>query len=231
METINQEQQENLYIKLLHILIDREVGRLYGYLQILERAFKNENKEIDLRKEEFYNNQIETISVQEQREILIKLKFELDQNNEFANWMRQSFIVSIYSFMELWLIRDCHIMIEKSKKEIDNSKIRGLDGLKSIRVKTFHDQFDYETDSDWQWIKKLQYLRNYITHRNGSLTGYSNFSPDKTLTKFINDETDLSLFGVNNDQILIESEFCLKALRIIHNLMLKLLITNNLLLH
>jgi hypothetical protein len=231
METTKQESPENIYIKFLHFIIDREVSRLYGYFKILEETFANQNKEINSRKDEFDSNQMEFLSAQEQRKALINFTFDLDQSNEFANWMRQSFILSIYSFMELWLIRDCHNMIEKSKKEIGDLKIRGLEAVKSIRVKTFHDHFDYGADPDWQWIKKLQYLRNCIAHRNGSLTGYSNFPPNKTLTKFINDETALSLFGTNNDQILIESEFCLKALRIIHNLMLKLLITNNLLLH
>ncbi len=83
--------------------------------------------------------------------------------------------------------------------------------------------FPFGSSQDWQWIKNLQLLRDCIIHRQGSLTGFSDFDIDSTLANFVHGEKDLSLFGIDNQQIFIEFEFCLKALQIVHRFMIKLL--------
>ncbi len=48
---------------------------------------------------------------------------------------------------------------------------------------------------------------------------------DVLVSKFVNNEIGLSLFGIDNKQILIKREFCLSALQTVHRFMVDILAT------
>jgi hypothetical protein len=127
--------------------------------------------------------------------------------------------------MELWLIRESYI---DSKHRDGGASYRSTEGVGIRKVKRYFvrvmgSNFPFETSQDWRWITNFQLLRDCIIHRQGSLTGLSDFEVDSTLAKFVNDETGLSLFGVNESQVFVEREFCLKALQTVQRFMLEIL--------
>jgi len=223
--TETQNNSKQAFKKLKRFFLEREIANFYAYLKILD-------KELDFRQQ----NLLEQIDVvdnrlngfdddDEHRGELIDLKVESDQVKGFTNLLRQSFITSLYSFMELWLIRECHIDSKHRDggRSYKSTEGRGIRKVKWYFVRVMGSDFSFGSSQDWRWITNLQLLRDCIIHRQGSLTGFSNFEVDSTLVKFVNDEKGLSLFGVNNNQVFIEYEFCLKALQTVHRLMIKLL--------
>jgi hypothetical protein len=126
--------------------------------------------------------------------------------------------------MELWLIRECYL---DSKRRDDGKsynaikqKAEGIDRVKKYFSGVMKSDYPFCSSQDWLWITNFQLLRNCIIHRQGSLTGFSDFDIDVTLAKFVDHENGLSLLG---NQIFIEYEFCLKALQTVHRFMLALL--------
>lgn len=111
-------------------------------------------------------------------------------------------------------------MAEKSYK---TTKGKGIEKVKEYFSGVMESEYPFGSSQDWLWITNFQLLRDCVIHRQGSLTGFSDFEIDLTLAKFVNRENGLSLFGVDNNQVFIEYEFCLKALQTVHRFMLALL--------
>ena len=114
----------------------------------------------------------------------------------------------------------------KLVKKICRNKTTEGTGLKKVKryfSKILESDYSFGSSQDWLWVKNFQRLRDCIVHRQGSLTGFSDFEVNSTLAQFVDSENALSLFGVDNKQVFIEYEFCLKALQTIHRFMLELL--------
>lgn len=214
-----------IYKKLKRFFLEREIANFYEYLSILDKELNLRHRDLLTKIDISDGNLKEIDNTDEHRNELINLKVESEQIKGFTNLLRQSFITGLYSFMELWLIRECHLDSKRrdSGKSLDATEGMGLNKAKRYFVKVMGSDFPFVSSQDWQWIKNLQLLRDCIIHRQGSLTGFSDFDVSPPLAKFVKNEQGLSLFGTNNQQIFIEYEFCLKALQIIHRLMIKLL--------
>lgn len=214
-----------VYKKFKQYFLEREIANFYEYLNILDKELNLRQQDVLAKINNSDNTLNETEITHEHRNELIDLKIESDQIKEFTNILRQSFITSLYSFMELWLLRECHL---DSKRKDGGESYKSIEGVgirkaKKYFVKIMESDFPFDSSPDWQWATKLQLLRDCIIHRQGSLTGFSDFEVNPTLAKFVDDESGLGLFGINNNQVFVEYEFCLKALQIVHRLMLKLL--------
>jgi hypothetical protein len=161
----------------------------------------------------------------ERRKELKNLKVEAEQVKGFTNLLRQSFLTSLYSFMELWLIRECHLDSKRRDggKSYKATKEKGIEKAKKYFSGVMGNDYPFNSSQDWLWITNFQLLRDCIVHRQGSLTGLSDFEINSILAKFIDYENGLSLFGIENNQVFVEHEFCFKALQIVHRVMLTLL--------
>ncbi len=220
-----QDNSTQIYKKLYRILIDIEIDNFYEYLNTLEKVLSLRRQELSKNIDVIDKNLNELGSNDERRKEFINLKVETEQVKGFTNLLRQSFLTSLYSFMELWLKRKCYV--DSKRRDGGNSykttEGKGINKIKKYFSNIIKSDYPFDSSKDWQWVKKFKRLRDCIVHRQGSLTGFSDHEVDSTLAEFIKREKYISLFGVDKNQIFIDYEFCLKALQNILHFMLDLL--------
>ena len=221
----NRDNSAQIYKKLTRFFLERETANFYLFLKTLDEG-------LSLRRQELSNNigiadsNLDGVDKNdERRKELINLKVEAEQVKGFTNLLRQSFLTSLYSFMELWLMRNCYLDSKRRDggKSYKSTKGKGIEKAKRYYSSVMESEYQFASSQDWLWITKFQLLRDCIIHRQGSLTGFSDFEVDSTLAKFVKDENGLSLIGTDNQQVFIEYEFCLKSLQTVHRFMLMLL--------
>lgn len=220
----------DLYKKTMRIFLEYEIGNLYHFLETLEQILNSRQQGVSLDIDEILNNDVAMFDQDDQyRKDFINLKVEAEHLKGFSNLLRKSFLMSLYSFMELWLIRECHLDSKrrdggKSYKTIKN---RGLDKVKKYFSKIMQSEYSFDTSQDWLWITNFKLLRDCIVHRRGNLSGLSDFEVDPTLFAFVHKESKLNLSGTKNKEIFIEHEFCLKSITIVHKFMSEILELEN----
>jgi hypothetical protein len=141
---------------------------------------------------------------------------------DFLNQVRQSFLVTLLSQAELWLIRNCRV--EARRRNIDWKPNRGnpFEDAKKFYREELGDPFDFGRCKEWSKVKWYYEIRNCIVHRHGSLTGFSDQPIDRQLEKFIDHETGLSVKGAGKE-IYIEYAFCQEALVTVYKLLQNML--------
>jgi len=220
----NQDNSAQMYKKLIRFFLEREIASFYEFLKTLDEGLSIRRQELSANID-IASSKLDGIDKNdERRKELINLMVEAEQVKGFTNLLRQSFLTSLYSFMELWLVRECHLDSKRRDggESYKSTKGKGIEKVKKYFSSIMASDYPFGSSQDWLWIKYFQLLRDCIIHRQGSLTGFSDFEIDSTLVKFIDRENGLSLFGIDNKQVFIEYEFCLKALQTVHRFMLAL---------
>ena len=215
-----------MYKKMQRIFLEYEMGNLYRYLDTLEQTLNTMQQDVSSNMEDMSNNELATLNQDDEyRKELINFKMEVERLRGFSNLLRQSFLISLYSFMELWLLRECHLDSKRrdSGKSYKSMRSKGLEKTKRYFSKVIQSEYPFSASQDWLWITNFRLLRDCIVHRRGNLSGLSDFEIDSTLFAFVQKERGLSLSGTNNQQIFIEYEFCLKSLKTVHKLMSEIL--------
>lgn len=214
-----------LHKKLMRYFIDREIVLFYRFLKTLDDSLETEKTKLSETIDDIDSKLKVVEKSDEIRRDLIDYKVEAEQVKGFSNLLRQSFLSSLYSFMELWIMRECHLDSKRRDQgeSYKNTKGKGIDKAKRYFSTVINSEYSFSSSQDWRWIKNFQLLRDCIIHRQGSLTGFSDFEVDPALTKFVKDEQGLTLFGTSNQQIFVEFEFCMKALQTVHRFMVELL--------
>jgi hypothetical protein len=222
MPNIQNDSAKSYNIAKIYFL-EREIANFNGYLGTLSGAMSVREDELSTKKDIVANDFIsQSDEIQEE---LIYLKNEAYKVKGFANLLRQSFLTSLYSFMELWLVRECHV--DSAGRDGGESyrtiKSKGIVKAKQYFSKIMGSDYPFGSSQDWQWIMNFQRLRDCIVHRQGSLTGLGDFEVDAILAAFVSQENGLSLFGKEKSQIFIEHDFCERALQTVHRFMVELL--------
>jgi hypothetical protein len=211
--------------KLMRYFLDREIVNFHNFLTILDSHLDARRQELS-NSIELADSKLEGVEENDElRKEWIDLKVEAEQVKGFANLLRQSFLTSLYSFMELWLMRECHLDSKRRDggKSYKATKGKGIEKAKRYFTSLMQSGYPFGLSQDWLWMTNFQLLRDCIIHRQGSLTGFSDFEIDSTLAKFVDSESGLSLFGPDNKQIFVEREFCGRALQIVHRFMIEIL--------
>jgi hypothetical protein len=221
----NQDISAQIDKKLMRYFLERDIAHFYKYLNTLDESLSIKSQELSTNIGIADSNLDGIDKNDERRKELINFMVETEQVKGFTNLLRQSFLTSLYSFMELWLIRECHLDSKHRDggESYKTLKGKGIEKVKKYFSGVMESDYPFNSSQDWLWITNFQILRDCIIHRQGSLTGFSDFEIDTTLAKFVDRENGLSLFGVDNNQVLIEYELCLKALQTVHRFMLALL--------
>ena len=110
----------------MRIFFDREIANFYIYLNILEKELSIKRQEISTKINVTDNDLNEIASDDENRREWINLKVEAEQIKGFTNLLRQSFLTSLYSFMELWLVLECHLDSERRDGGKSYKSIKGI---------------------------------------------------------------------------------------------------------
>ncbi len=212
--------------KLMRHFLDREITFHYTYLINSEQPIERNIVEVNNKIEKIINDNSQMGDDGKPSKEYIKLLIELEQLKGFLNLLRQSFIASLYSFMELWILRECFLdsnRRDRGKSYRKFSKYRGIEKAKKYYLEIMKSNYSFKTKKDWQWINKLKRLRDCIMHRQGSLTGFSSYDIDKTLKLFVEKEDGLQFLGVKYYQVFIYHEFCEKSKEIVRRFMIELL--------
>jgi len=219
---------DDQFQKIYLIFYKNQLASLNDFLQIMQSTLDDRVNNIDIdldsiKNEEGFKENLDAFS----HEILNK-EGEVLEIREHENLLRKTFIVSLYSFMELWLLRDCRhkLKLRKDLKlSLSDLSGKGLEKAKTCYSKVLGIDYSFGDSKDWYFITQLKAMRNCIVHRQGSLTGLSDLpitGEAKKLKTFVQIEKHLRFYGPG-EQIFIESDFCLKSLVIIDRFMMSLL--------
>jgi hypothetical protein len=203
-----------LYAKLRRFFLEREIANFYSYLDSLDQVLNAARQHASENIEQL-NNELSALNQPDDtKKELIDFMVEAEQLKGFSNLLRQSFLTSLYSFLELWLRRECYLDSKhRNQTKAYESMGSGIEGAKKYLSRIMQSSYDFNSP-DWQWIIKFKKLRDCIVHRQGSLTGFSDYPVDSTL------------FGVDKKQIFVEREFCLGTLEIVHKFLGEILSSN-----
>jgi hypothetical protein len=223
MESKN-ENSEKIYVQLKKFFLRREIAHFYSYLETMEKPLLDNKQATSSEIKEFEAKIHKLGNSDEHRAELIELLVEESRLEGVTNLMRQSFFVSLYAFLELWIMRDCYVECKRRNLEDSFSKLqrKGIYKAKDCFTKVLESDFPFGSSKEWEKIVKYKLLRDCIVHRQGSLTGLSDFDIDKRLEKFIEKEDSLYLYG--GKQIGMKYEFCIEALQTVHRFMELLLL-------
>ncbi len=105
----NQDNSGQIYKKLYRFFLEREIANFYKFLNTLDEGLIIKRQEISTSIGIADSNVDDIDKNDERRKELINLEVEAEQLKGFTNLLRQTFLTSLYSFMELWLIRECHL--------------------------------------------------------------------------------------------------------------------------
>ncbi len=184
----NQENPVQIYKKLTRFFLEREIVNFYEFLKTLDEGLNIRRQELSVSIAD--GNLDDVDENDERRKEFINLKVEAEQVKGFTNLLRQSFLISLYTFMELWLMRECHLDSKRKDggKSYNSTKGKGIEKAKKYFSSIMESDYPFGSSQDWLWITNFQLLRDCIIHRQGSLTGFSDFEVDPTLAKFILDK-------------------------------------------
>lgn len=167
----------------MRFFLEREIASLYEFLKTLDEGLDVRRQKIicsiDVMDMELKNVKNDDGS----RKELINLKIEAERVESFTNLLRQSFLTSLYSFMELWLMRECHLHSKRNDggQSYRSTKGKGIEKAKRYFKNVMRSDYPFGSSQDWIWITNFQLLRDCIIHRQGSLTGFSDFDVDSSL--------------------------------------------------
>jgi hypothetical protein len=125
-------------------------------------------------------------------------EFELDMINGFADVLRKSFFVNLYSFWEAQLFPLCHFL--KSYDEKNMPVIGKVDEFGPDEAKPFLKEIKFPLNSViWNEINNYRRLRNCIVHHDGKLDGVKD---EQKLKAFIRAKN--SLVSLTGEDVILE---------------------------
>jgi len=130
----SQNNSAKIYKNLKRFFLEREIANFFEYLVTLDKGLSIKRQELSTSIDVADNNFNKIVLNDERRNELINLKVEAEQVKGFTNLLRQSFLTSLYSFMELWLIRECYL---DSKHRDDRESFKSTEGEGIEKVKNY----------------------------------------------------------------------------------------------
>jgi len=142
--------------------------------------------------------------------------------HHFPNILRKSFLVSLYSFLEHWLLEQCYSR-KGDEISVNPLDVRGENSIDRARVYlTKILRIDFPVDSpEWAEIQNIRRLRNCIVHDNGRC------DQDKhaKLRNYVAQSSPI-LF-LSNNEVVVSSEYCQRAISTIGDFIKLLSLADN----
>lgn len=122
------------YLETLEEFLKTEVSTLTQSLETLDLGYEPLSEERDgARDEDDYEAEHEEYYKPSPREVEDQLRDRLDEIDGFANLLRSSFFVSLYSFLEPRLMKECQS--RKGAHSLSDIRGHGLDKFKKYFAK------------------------------------------------------------------------------------------------
>ncbi len=121
--------------------------------------------------------------------------------NEYPNILRNSFLITCYSYLEHELIYQCKILksLPKDINDVKGHSIldRAKDYLKLIDL-------DISKSKSWNEIKNIQKIRNCIVHSDGILN-YEKAADH--IRSYIEERRERDIF-IQNNKVVLTADYC-----------------------
>lgn len=174
---------------------------------------------------EFFTNYYETLQVslneiKGQNDFFDDESFSDIEVDEFTNLMRSSFFVSIFSYLEAQLNKECRDSQNEDtqiKISLDDIHGAGINRAKTYLIKVLDTSFPFDDDSIWEQIQWFNKIRNCIVHNEGKVK-------EKDMIKYIENQPNLHcemFFGSN--YMILDDGFCENAITVIGTFLKSLL--------
>jgi hypothetical protein len=196
-------------------VMDEQIEFFRDYLCVIEDFLEIESKKSRERATRLYHEQYEELREQGSR-------FDPTEpsppeaawadtraqmiDTVFASILRESFCISVYAFLESRLVEECRYRERWGTVKLPLTDVisGGIDTAKEC----LRGQVDFG-GQEWQAIKKLQKLRNFIVHCGNSFENVKSEDVERDLKEIVAQESFLSL-GSNG--IIFHKGFCEKAI-------------------
>jgi hypothetical protein len=194
---------------LLQLELEDEIDIFRSYLAAMEDFLENEVQ---------YGITIKALKVSdagvdEAGEVLteeVREHYVQNTIDQFANMLRRTIFVSLYSFLESRLIKEC-----RSRKNpdipINFSEIAGQSEIERAKIyfnKVLQIEFPSDTPEWQQQIVNYRLLRNCIVHCESTVSEMKDAKDQDKLRKYIDTKHDLSL---RDDEIFFDKSFCFEV--------------------
>lgn len=173
---------------------------------------------------EFFTNYFETLqaslnNIEGLNDSFDDESFSGIEVDEFINLMRSSFFVSIYSYLEAQLNKECRESQHDTQIKISLDDIHGagIYRAKTYLVKILDTSFPFDDDTTWEQIQWFNKIRNCIVHNEGKVK-------ERDLIKYIENQPNSHcevFFGSN--YVILDEGFCEKAIAVIGTFLKSLL--------
>lgn len=127
---------------------------------------------------------------------------------EFPLLFRYSFLLTCYSYFEHVLFQECKIEKNIKSLPLDVTDLtgKGIEQAKNYLIKVARIDFPI---NDWEEIKNIQKIRNFIVHKEGNLDKSKNAT---TIRNYISKRHDIF---IENDKIILSADYCKNVMEII----------------
>lgn len=185
-----------------------EIEKLHRFLNLLEPHILKSRQDWEKK----IKQQAQRIQDPKERdEFLDFLSDEYWEFEEYERILRNSFLVTVYAFLEVRLGWFCLTMQKRRKLPISWRDLRGEDALDRARLyleKLGSLKFPVSS-KEWQNIRRYEKLRHYIVHRAGRVR-----RDDKDTWRFAQKKLLVTTDRYTDDElILLTSVFCSEVLK------------------
>ncbi len=206
-----------LSVNIGKIVFEVEFQYYLDYMKFMEEFLEEEKKKED-------KNIEKALSEISSGDSEIAIMF-LPKIFEFADMLRKSFFVTLYSFFESKLVQECRLR-KNNEIALTFDDIRAPDDIE--RVKKYFTKVlrsDFPSNSpEWETIQNYRVVRNCIVHAQGRIDELKDKKDREKLQRFVNkngmislsrNEEDQIAFFRNNGEIYIHRGFCEDACKTI----------------
>lgn len=187
-----------------------ELSKIRKYYDQVEVFFTKESVRIE-KEFESQTERYNLLSANQRHELIEKYGWELTSNQSaFPEMLRGSVLISIYNLMEHQLNNVCHGFeySSASKIKLNDLNGKGIERARIFLIKIADIDFS-SLNTQWEFIKSLNLIRNNIVHSGTILP------PDKNhkLNKFIDSHPGLR--RGSNGELIINEGFIQQTIDII----------------
>jgi hypothetical protein len=190
------------------VRFEKEIQFFKDYLETLENFLRTEAEYLDSYIVAIDSGDEPVPEGSSPREVEEQLRDRLDGIDDFANLLRSSFFISLYSFLEWRLIEECqyrqgaHIALSLSDiRDHKNPLDRFQRHFANVEI-----YFPGDT-TEWREIQDYRVLRNCIVHNRGRLSGFRR--KKQRFLDYIKRKRDQLL--ISGDEIVLNAAFCSEA--------------------
>lgn len=136
----------------------------------------------------------------------------------FPKILRNSLLITCYSFLEYQLIEICKSQKGKKSLQVDVTDLSGKGVERSRNYLKKVAGIDFAEDVSWSEIRHITLIRNFIVHKNGILDNSENA---KKIRAYIDKRSDISLDERNT--IILGANYCRHVINILETFLTALL--------